>query len=47
MALLIFLEWLQREEKMHFAGRSIEVLPGPIIKSILAGWSMNTYYRTG
>ena len=31
--------------KMLFAGRQIEVLPAPVIKAILAGWSMNTYIQ--
>jgi hypothetical protein len=28
-----------------FAGRQIEVLPAPVVKALLAGWSMNTYIK--
>ncbi len=38
-----FIGMTRTARKMLFAGRQIEVLPAPVIKAILAGWSMNTY----
>lgn len=38
-----FIGMTRPARKMLFAGRQIEVLPAPVIKAILAGWSMNTY----
>jgi predicted acylesterase/phospholipase RssA len=38
-----FMGMTRTARKMLFAGRQIEVLPTPVIKAILAGWSMNTY----
>ncbi len=40
-----FMGMTQPPRKMHFAGRQIEVLPAPVVKAILAGWSMNTYIQ--
>jgi len=35
----------QLGRRMLFAGRQIEVQPAPVVKAILAGWSMNTYIQ--
>ena len=40
-----FMGMTKPARKMLFAGRQIEVLPAPVIKAILAGWSMNTYIQ--
>jgi predicted acylesterase/phospholipase RssA len=40
-----FMGMTRPERKMHFAGRQVEVLPAPVVKAILAGWSMNTYIQ--
>jgi hypothetical protein len=40
-----YLGMTRPERKMLFAGQQIEVLPAPVVKSILAGWSMNTYIQ--
>lgn len=31
------------ERSMHFHGREVRVVSAPVVKAILAGWSMNTY----
>jgi hypothetical protein len=38
-----FLGMTNPARKMLFAGRFIEVRSAPVVKAILAGWSMNTY----
>jgi predicted acylesterase/phospholipase RssA len=40
-----FLGMTQPIRKMEFSGHSIQIFDSPIIKSILAGWSMNTYIQ--
>jgi predicted acylesterase/phospholipase RssA len=40
-----FMGMTQPPRKMHFAGRQIAVQPAPVVKAILAGWSMNTYIQ--
>ena len=38
-----FLGMTAADRRMRFAGRELEVLPAPIVRAMLAGWSMNTY----
>ncbi len=40
-----FLGMTRPARQMHFAGRQVEVLTAPVVKAILAGWSMNTYIQ--
>jgi predicted acylesterase/phospholipase RssA len=40
-----FLGMTQPERCMYFAGTEIRVLSVPIIKALIAGWSMNTYIQ--
>jgi hypothetical protein len=40
-----FMGMTQPSRKMLFAGRQVEVQPAPVVKAILAGWSMNTYIQ--
>jgi hypothetical protein len=35
----------QPERRMHFAGRDVRVLQAPVVRAMLAGWSMNTYIQ--
>jgi hypothetical protein len=38
-----FIGMTSRDRHMSFAGRDWQVLPAPIVRAMLAGWSMNTY----
>jgi hypothetical protein len=38
-----FLGMTKPERRMRFAGREHRVISAPIVRAILAGWSMNTY----
>ncbi len=38
-----FMGMTQPERRMGFAGREIKVISSPIVKAMVAGWSMNTY----
>jgi predicted acylesterase/phospholipase RssA len=38
-----FMGMTQPERQMEFAGREIKVISSPIVKAMVAGWSMNTY----
>jgi predicted acylesterase/phospholipase RssA len=40
-----FLGMTQPKRYMHFAGTEIRVLSAPIVKALIAGWSMNTYIQ--
>jgi hypothetical protein len=40
-----FLGMSKPKRHMHFAGREVEVISTPVIRSIIAGWSMNTYIQ--
>lgn len=40
-----FLGMQSLDRRMVFGGHSIEIKSAPVIKSILAGWSMNTYIQ--
>lgn len=40
-----FLGMTAPERRMNLGGRTVQISPAPIIQSILAGWSMNTYIQ--
>lgn len=40
-----FMGMTQPDRKFKFAGRAWQVLAAPVVKAMLAGWSMNTYIR--
>ncbi len=40
-----FLGMTRPERRMRFGGQEVRVLGAPVVKAMLAGWSMNTYIQ--